>query len=188
MRRTDRVAHRIATALACGILLVGCGGGGTPEADPDLAEAPRATSPAVGERVRADSVNVVLEEYLIAMPGVIASGPTILRISNRGVEEHNLQLRDAADSLVWRTEENLSPGETLVVRLELEPGTYAVLCRAGGDLGAEESIHAPLHLLGRDVLDARRDDPFVSERVTKPARPVAVELVVDGNHLFRSSG
>ncbi len=132
MTATARIAHRVAAGLAGGLLALGCGGGETPRADPDPAEAPRAISPAVGERVRADTVNVVLEEYLIAMPGVIAAGPTTLRISNRGVEEHNFQLRDAVDSLVWRTEGNLSPGETLVMRLDLEPGNYAAVCDFAG--------------------------------------------------------
>ncbi len=132
MRPTARVAHRIAAGLAGGVLLVGCGGNGTPQADPDSAAATPAGSPSRGEVARGDTISVVLEEYLIAMPGRLAPGPTTLRISNRGVEEHNLQLRDATDSLVWRTEENLGPGETLVVRLELEPGTYAVLCDFAG--------------------------------------------------------
>ncbi len=132
MPATAPIAPRIAAGLTGSLLTLGCGGGETPQPDRDPAAAPPATAPAGAERVGADTIDVVLEEYLIAMPGAVASGPLTLRISNRGVEEHNLQLRNAADSLVWRTEGNLSPGETLVERLDLEPGTYAALCDFAG--------------------------------------------------------
>src|SRR5215208_3119439 len=40
------------------------------------------------------------------------------------------------------------------------------------------------HLVGRDVLDVRRDAPPVPPRVLELTRPVAVELILDGPDLL----
>src|SRR6266545_5597266 len=59
--------------------------------------------------------------------------------------------------------------------------------RRGGTLrGAHRLRGALRHLVGRHVLDVRRDGPTVTERILELARPVAIELVLDGAKLLRA--
>lgn len=79
---------------------------------------------------------MLLGEYYISMPTVLSPGSTVLRVRNEGFEEHDLQFTRAdADSVTWRIEKRLSPGEVLTVTLDLDPGAYAAICDFAGHLG-----------------------------------------------------
>lgn len=122
-------------ALAALLALVSCGG-----PDEAVPERPAGASPADAEAATAGgpadapgAVGVTLEEYTIAMPDRLPAGRTVLRIANRGFEEHNLGLRAAGSgSTVWRTEGNVPPGGRLEATVELAAGTYTVLCDFAG--------------------------------------------------------
>ena len=69
-----------------------------------------------------------LGEYYISMPAVLSPGSTVLRVKNEGFEEHDLQFtRAGADSVTWRIEKRLSPGEVRTVTLDLDAGACAVV-------------------------------------------------------------
>ena len=85
---------------------------------------------------RNDTVDVFLGEYYISMPAVLSRGRTVLRVKNEGFEEHDLQFTRAdADSVTWRIEKRLSPGEVRTVILDLDAGAYAAICDFAGHLG-----------------------------------------------------
>ena len=76
-----------------------------------------------------DTVVIELDEDGIVMPDTVAAGRRVLRIVNEGFEEHDLVLRPGGgDSVAWRVERRLNPGERRVVEVSLEPGRYAVIC------------------------------------------------------------
>src|SRR4051794_28087642 len=75
-----------------------------------------------------------------------------------------------------RTTPTSDPPFNAAVDVDAEPATE----RPGDARPSRELRHAPLHLLGGDVLDVRGDRPAVAERVAHRAGTVAVELVRDG--------
>jgi len=123
----------VALAVALCSFLAACGGSDDPQtgAPPD----PRveATTATDGPR---DTVDVILDEYWIAMPAVLPAGRTVLRLRSQGFEEHNLLLViKRADSVVWETDGRLSPFESRIVTLDLEPGRYMAVCDFSGHEG-----------------------------------------------------
>ena len=58
------------------------------------------------------------------------------RLKSQGFEEHNLLLvMKQADSVVWETEGRLSPFESRIVTLDLDPGMYMAVCDFSGHEG-----------------------------------------------------
>ncbi len=101
--------------------------GGTGAADDEDEATPAA---AAGEVVA-----VELDELEVRMPSELAAGPTTFRVTNVGGAEHNFEVEGQGIEEVFK--ENLRPGETKEMRLDLQPGTYEVYCPVGNheDLG-----------------------------------------------------
>ncbi len=80
-------------------------------------------------------VAVELDELEVRMPSELAAGPTTFRVTNVGGAEHNFEVEGQGIEEVF--EENLRPGETKEMTLDLQPGTYEVYCPVGNheDLG-----------------------------------------------------
>ncbi len=81
-------------------------------------------------------VQVQLHEYKIHMPTEVPAGHTILKISNTGSHDHNIKVTGPESAPEEdRTEaelpENLKPGATTELVLDLVPGTYKVICPVG---------------------------------------------------------
>ncbi len=113
--------------------LPACGGSDDPQAG--APPGPRAEATTVTDGPR-DTVDVILDEYWIGMPAVLPAGRTVLRLKSQGFEEHNLLLvMKQADSVVWETEGRLSPFESRIVTLDLDPGTYMAVCDFSGHEG-----------------------------------------------------
>ncbi|WP_419948165.1 hypothetical protein [Candidatus Palauibacter sp.] len=133
IRRRERLA--VAIPVIAGGLAFGCGGGAdSPDPAADPAAAAREADEAAADSIYAiDAVDVALLEYAIGMPTRLPPGPTVLRLSNQGFEGHNLKLVDPASrEVLWETEEDVNTGETRLVELVLEPGTWTMLCDVAG--------------------------------------------------------
>ena len=120
--------HRRLTGLA-GMLLVlvllmtGCGDDDDDDGD-DTGATPAAD---------AQTVNVTLTEFAIEMPSTIQAGPVSFIVTNDGEVEHNFEVE--GEGIEEEFEENLAPGETQTLNIELEPGTYEVYCPVGDHQG-----------------------------------------------------
>ena len=134
------VAHRLfvtystsaSLLTALTISVPGCGD----QSQTTIDGAPPASTQTSPQASRNDTVEVFLGEYYISMPAVLSPGSTVLRVKNEGFEEHDLQFTRAdADSVTWRIEKRLSPGEVRTVTLDLDAGAYAAICDFAGHLG-----------------------------------------------------
>jgi uncharacterized cupredoxin-like copper-binding protein len=85
-------------------------------------------------------VEVELTEYDIDMPESIPAGPTTFEVTNAGEIEHNLQITGEGIDEVFA--ENLAPGETETMEVDLQPGAYDVICPIPGH--AEQGMQLEL--------------------------------------------
>ncbi len=74
-------------------------------------------------------VAVELDEFEVRMPSELAAGPTTFRVTNVGGAEHNFEVE--GQGIEEEFKENLRPGETKEMTLDLQPGTYEVYCPVG---------------------------------------------------------
>jgi len=123
--RTGRFRHGLPLVGSFFLLLFGlaaCGGEEAGDPEGDDPGSPRAEE-------EGGAVSVELDEYAIVLRDTLPAGRHTLRIRNRGFEEHDLVVRPkGSDEVTWETDRRLNPGEVRSVEIELEPGTYAVLC------------------------------------------------------------
>jgi hypothetical protein len=97
-------------------------------------EAPPPSEPAVAaEQIAGALVEIDVDEYVVLMDPVVPAGTVILKLVNRGFEEHNLFfVVTESDSTIWETERRLAPAERRTVVLDLEPGAYRAVCDFSG--------------------------------------------------------
>jgi uncharacterized cupredoxin-like copper-binding protein len=82
-----------------------------------------ATSPAPAQ---ATTTEVGLSEYQIEMPTSLSAGSQAFSVTNNGTIEHNFEIE--GQGIEESLGNNLSPGETQTMQLDLAPGTYEVYC------------------------------------------------------------
>ncbi|HIF06022.1 MAG TPA: hypothetical protein EYQ64_03460 [Gemmatimonadetes bacterium] len=112
------------------IFISACGGGG------DSASSDTTAAPPVVAEPEEVAVEIDLLEYVVEMNAVQPSGEVVLRITNRGFEEHNLLFVFVeSDSTIWETDSRLGPGERRSVPLTLDPGAYKAVCDFSGHEG-----------------------------------------------------
>jgi uncharacterized cupredoxin-like copper-binding protein len=80
-------------------------------------------------------VDVSLTEFAIDMPTTLAAGPTTFTITNDGTIEHSFEIESEELGIEEELEQNLAPGETATLEVDLEPGTYEVYCPVGDHRG-----------------------------------------------------
>jgi uncharacterized cupredoxin-like copper-binding protein len=98
----------------------------TPDAaDADMTDAD--ATPAVS--AMGESVAVSLMEFAIDMPTELPAGPTTFEITNDGTIEHNFEVE--GQGIEEELPENLAPGATGTLTVDLAPGTYEVYCPVG---------------------------------------------------------
>jgi plastocyanin len=97
-------------------------GGATPEAAAEETPAAAAdTGPAV--------VDVTLTEFAIDMPTEIPAGATRFSIANNGNAPHNFVVE--GEGISRRLANNLQPGQTGSLNVDLAPGSYTIFCPVG---------------------------------------------------------
>jgi predicted lipoprotein with Yx(FWY)xxD motif/uncharacterized cupredoxin-like copper-binding protein len=112
-------------------------------AEPDEMAVPGAATPmaspaaspvAAGE---ANTVDVTLTDFAIDMPAELPAGRTVFNITNDGDAEHNFEVE--GNGIEEELEENLQPGESGTLEVDLQPGTYEIYCPVGNhaDMGME---------------------------------------------------
>ena len=80
-----------------------------------------------------ETVAVSLTEFMIDMPTELPAGPTTFEITNNGTIEHNFELE--GQGIEEELPENLTPGASGMLELDLAPGTYEVYCPVGNHAG-----------------------------------------------------
>jgi uncharacterized cupredoxin-like copper-binding protein/streptogramin lyase len=73
-----------------------------------------------------ETVAVSLMEFAIDMPTELPAGPTTFEITNDGTIEHNFEVE--GQGIEEALPENLAPGASGTLTVDLEPGTYEVYC------------------------------------------------------------
>jgi plastocyanin len=76
-----------------------------------------------------ETVAVSLMEFAIDMPSELPAGPTTFEITNDGTIEHNFEVE--GQGIEEELPENLAPGATGTLTVDLAPGTYEVYCPVG---------------------------------------------------------
>ncbi len=127
----------------CGTALIACsqqpradtgtvGGLYGDEATPDAAgvtAAPAEVAPEASPTAVArpgDQVEVSLTEYAIDMPTSLPAGTTTFMVTNNGTVAHNFEIE--GQGIEEEFEQNLQPGATATMQVDLQPGSYTVYC------------------------------------------------------------
>jgi glucose/arabinose dehydrogenase/uncharacterized cupredoxin-like copper-binding protein len=74
-------------------------------------------------------VQVSLVDGAIDMPTELPAGPTTFAVTNNGTMAHNFEIEGQGLEQVF--EENLQPGESNTLQVDLPPGDYRVYCPVG---------------------------------------------------------
>lgn len=125
----------------------GCGDEGDPPATADVDSAADESSDlgsAESSSTRGDTIEIVMDEYLIDVPDTLPAGRLVFNVRNGGFEEHNLEVH--RDSLLFELARPLNPGEETSVEVELEPGPYRLICTVSGHEGRGMSV--PIVVVG----------------------------------------
>jgi hypothetical protein len=118
----ERMATRVALVLTLLVALLGaCQPGGEPASTP-----PAGGPPAEMPRSGANQVVVTLREYEVDMPASIPAGITAFEVANAGSVPHSFRLQGEGTDVSLASD--LEPGETAVLEVALEPGSYVVTC------------------------------------------------------------
>ena len=89
-------------------------------------EAVETVAEAVTPEPDARRVDVTMTEYKFDMPTELKPGKTAFVVKNAGKKKHNLQIKGAG--VDQKFQKNLAPGETRVLHVVLERGSYEVTC------------------------------------------------------------
>lgn len=117
------------------LLAAGCGEAGTPGAGEAGDTAAMDTTAAL-DTMAADTamaaggdVQVSLTELSIDMPETLPAGPTTFHVTNDGTTEHNFEVE--GQGIEEALAQNLAPGDSATLQVDLEPGTYEIYCPVG---------------------------------------------------------
>ena len=89
-----------------------------------------------------ETVDVSLFEWGIDMPTTLSAGTITFNVTNDGTLPHNLEIE--GQGIEEELEENLQPGESGTLTLELEPGTYEAYCPVGEGSHREQGMELEL--------------------------------------------
>jgi steroid delta-isomerase-like uncharacterized protein len=73
-----------------------------------------------------DAVAVSLTEFAIDMPTELAAGPVTFQVTNDGTTDHNFEVE--GQGIEEELPQNLAPGQSGTLSLDLAAGTYEVYC------------------------------------------------------------
>lgn len=134
LRRVRWTARTLVIALLPAVFAA-CGGG-EPSSDAVVEESGTSgpSEPEGGPGLRGDTVEVHMDEYTITMPDTLPARPLVFLVRNMGFEEHNFEIL-LDDELLWEFDRPLNPRQSQEMEVELEPGTYRVVCTVSGHDG-----------------------------------------------------
>lgn len=78
------------------------------------------------QTARADTIEVALADFEIDMPNTLPGGRTVFQVINEGMSEHNFEIE--GQGIEQEFPQNLMPGETRSMEVELQPGSYTIYC------------------------------------------------------------
>lgn len=97
-------------------------GSGTPVATP----APDSGTSEASPVAQGNTVEVGLTNFNIDMPSELPAGSTTFEITNNGESEHNFEVE--GQGIETELDQNLQPGESATLEVDLQPGTYEIYC------------------------------------------------------------
>ncbi len=103
-----------------------------------------ASAPLPSVAVPANATHVTLSDFQIEIPSSVVTGLPFA-VHNAGPTPHNLTINDAAGKFMAASTTISPPGDDVVV-IDLQPGTYTVLCSLPG--------HASLGMRGTFTVTA----------------------------------
>jgi hypothetical protein len=116
-----------------------------------------------------NTVAVTLTEFNIDMSASIPAGPTVFEVTNQGTTEHNFEIE--GQGVEEELAANLQPGETGMLEVDLEPGTYEVYCPVDNHEGEGMALQLT-------VTQAQtQTTPAATEEATEEATVEATEEV-----------
>ena len=95
------------------------------------------------EAAGGETVMVSLMEFAIDMPSELPAGPTTFEVTNNGTIEHNFEVE--GQGIEEELPENLPPGASGTLTVDLAPGTYEVYCPIGNH--ADEGMRVELTVM-----------------------------------------
>ncbi len=99
-----------------------------PAADASVSGTPAAD--AGGEATTAgETVDVSLSEFTIEVPDSLSSGPVTFNVTNDGTITHNFEVE--GQGLEEELAQDLEPGQSGTLTVDLAPGTYEIYCPIG---------------------------------------------------------
>lgn len=115
-------------ALLVAVALAACGD----DDDDDAAE--------MGGAPAQQRVEVMLVDHDIQMRTALNAGPTTFVVNNAGQIDHNFEIE--GQGIEEEFDDNLKPGDTKELTVDLVPGTYRVYCPVGShaDMGMEIEV------------------------------------------------
>jgi uncharacterized cupredoxin-like copper-binding protein len=99
---------------------------GAETAPGQVAEAEEAEEEEAAAAAGGEVVEVSLVDGAIEMPATLAAGPIRFEVTNNGTIEHNFEVEGGG--IEEEFVENLAPGETQTMAVELSPGEYRFYC------------------------------------------------------------
>jgi uncharacterized cupredoxin-like copper-binding protein len=116
------------TAFA--VVLAACGGDETASKE-ELKPMDEPTRGTVAIAESGQTVVVSIDDNVIGMNDTVPPGPTVFTVTNNGSKPHNFVV--SQDILDWRLEQDLQPGQSASVQLDLKAGTtYRASCPLDG--------------------------------------------------------
>lgn len=108
------------------------------EGSPAAAGTPAAEAQAAEPQI----VDVALSNFVIDMPDALPAGPTRFAITNNGQAPHNFVIE--GNGLNRKLANNLQPGQSGFLNVDLAPGTYTIFCPVGEGAHREQGMELTL--------------------------------------------
>ncbi|MFP4249778.1 MAG: cupredoxin domain-containing protein [Armatimonadota bacterium] len=154
-----RILTLIAVIALLGVTLMGCPPVETEEEvidvpieDPaEIAEAEETTDDETEEEAtdmaEMETVEITLVDGEIQMPDTLSAGMYMFDVTNEGELVHNVEIE--GQDIEAMLDEDLQPGESGMLSVELEPGEYEVYCPVGDH--AEQGMQMSLTVTEGDA-------------------------------------
>lgn len=118
------------------------------------------------ENTENNIIEVILSDFNISMPSSLSAGTVAFEVTNDGDVEHNFKIEGQGIEESFET--NLQPGESGMLEVNLEPGTYQVYSPANDDVNQGMTLELT-------VMEAEGDDTMTDAGAEETAEGQAPE-------------